>query len=102
MKQLIMMVHASVQQDLADNLRAIERVQRFSFSHIEGHGRHTGEDRSLSPRDKVVGYVPQVRVEILLEDADVAPVLETLRCADCGLVGSCVYWVLPVEHYGQM
>ncbi|MEJ2362549.1 MAG: DUF3240 family protein [Gammaproteobacteria bacterium] len=102
MKQLVMMVHANVQQDLADRLRAIEQVQGFSFSHIEGHGRHTGEDRNLSPRDKVVGYVPQVRVDIMLDEADIAPVLEALRCADCGLNGHGFYWVVPVEQYGQL
>jgi nitrogen regulatory protein P-II 1 len=102
MKQLVMVVHANVQQDLADCLRGIERVQGFSFSHVEGHGSHTGEDRNLSPRDKVVGYVPRVRVDILLEDADIAPVLEGLRCAECGIAGHGVYWVLPVEQSGRL
>lgn len=102
MKQLVMVVHSSVQQDLADRLRAIEQIQGFSFSHIEGHGRHTEEDRNLSPRDKVVGYVPRVRVEILLDEADVAPVLEALRCTDCGIAGNGMYWVLTVEQYGRL
>lgn len=102
MKQLVMVVHANVQQDLADRLRAIEQVQGFSFGHVEGHGSHTGEDRNLSPRDKVVGYVPRVRVDIMLEDADIAPVLEALRCADCGIAGNGVYWVLPVEQCGRL
>ena len=30
-------------------------------------------------RDKVVGYTPRVRVDILLEDGDVESVLDTLR-----------------------
>ena len=102
MKQLVMVVHANVQQDLSDRLRAIEQVQGFTFSHVEGHSRHTGQDRTLSPRDKVVGYVPRVRVDIMLEEADITPVLEALRCADCGISGHGVFWVTPVEQYGRL
>jgi len=102
MKQLVMVVHANVQQDLSDRLRAIEQVQGFTFSHVEGHSRHTGQDRTLSPRDKVVGYVPRVRVDIMLDEADVAPVLEALRCANCGIAGNGVYWVLDVDQYGRI
>ena len=102
MKQLSMVVQANVQQDLADRLRGIEHVQGFTFSHVEGHGRHTGDDRALSPRDKVVGYVPRVRVDILLDEADISSVLEGLRCADCGITGNGVYWVVSVEQYGRL
>jgi len=102
MKQLVMVVHANVQQDLSDRLRAIEHVRGFTFSHVEGHSTHTGQDRTLSPRDKVVGYVPRVRVDIMLEEADVEPVLKALRCADCGIAGNGVYWVTEVEEYGRL
>lgn len=102
MKQLVMVVHANVQQDLSDRLRAIKQVSGFTFSHVEGHSHHTGQDRNLSPRDKVVGYVPRVRVDIMLEDADIAPVLEALRCDDCGIAGHGVFWITPIEQYGQL
>jgi nitrogen regulatory protein P-II 1 len=102
MKQLVMVVHANVQQDLSDRLRTIAQVQGFTFSHVEGHSHHTNQDRSLSPRDKVVGYVPRVRVDIMLEDADIAPVLEALRCANCGIAGNGVFWVTPIDQYGRL
>jgi nitrogen regulatory protein P-II 1 len=102
MKQLVMVVHANVQQDLSDRLRAIAQVQGFTFSHVEGHSHNTAMDRTLSPRDKVVGHVPRVRVDIMLEEADVALVLEALRCADCGIAGNGVYWVIPVEQCGRL
>lgn len=102
MKQLVMVVHANVQQDLSDRLRGIECVRGFTFSHVEGHGSYTARDRTLSPRDKVVGYVPRVRVDILLEETDIALVLEALRCADCGIAGNGVYWVTPIEQYDRL
>ena len=102
MKNLVMVVHANVQQDLGDRLRGIRQVQGFTFSHVGGHSHHTGQDRTLSPRDKVVGYVPRVRVDIMLEDADVAVVLKALAGADCGIAGHGVYWVTQVEQYGRL
>lgn len=102
MKNLVMVVHANVQQDLSDRLRSIEQVQGFTFSHVEGHSHHTGQDRTLSPRDQVVGYVPRVRVDILLEDADIAPVIHSLRSADCGLSGNGVYWVTQIDQHGRL
>ena len=102
MKQLVMVVHANVQQDLSDRLRAIKQVHGFTFSHVEGHSHNTGQDRTLSPRDQVVGYVPRVRVDIMLEDADVATVLEALRGDDCGVTGNGVCWVSAIEQHGQL
>ncbi len=102
MKHLAMVVHANVQQDLADRLRRLERIRGFTFSHAEGHSSHTDLDRTLSPRDKVVGYVPRVRVDILLDAADVATVLDALRSSDGGIAGNGVYWVTEVEQYGRL
>lgn len=102
MKHLAMVVHAHVQQDLADRLRGLGQVKGFTFSHVEGHSSQTDRDRTLSPRDKVVGYVPRVRVDILLEDPDVATVLESLRRPDCGIAGNGVYWVTEVAQHGRL
>ena len=41
----------------------------------------------------MVGYTPQVRVDILLDDGDADNVLQALRTADCGLAGRGIYWV---------
>ena len=101
MKKLTLIVHANTQQMLADTLRGIPKVQGFNFTHIEGHGAQDERDPTLSARDLVVGYTPQVRVDIVLEDADVATVLAVLR--DNGSVtGRGVYWVAALEKFGQL
>lgn len=102
MKILVMIVHANVQQDLADRLRELDSVQGFSFSHAEGHGIRSEHDPFLSARDKVVGYVPRVRAEILLNDADVSRVLAELRKPQSGIAGQGFYWVMPVEEGGRL
>ena len=79
MKHLTLIIHTNAQQDLADQLRGMEKqVSGFTFSHVEGHGIQVESDPFLSARDKVVGYTPRVRVDILLESKDVKPVLDIL------------------------
>ena len=101
MKKLTLIVHANTQQMLADTLRSIPKVQGFNFTHIEGHGAQDERDPTLSARDRVVGYTPQVRVDIVLEDADVVIVLAVLW--DNGSVtGRGVYWVVALEEFGRL
>ncbi|MCW8899469.1 MAG: DUF3240 family protein [Gammaproteobacteria bacterium] len=102
MKHLSLIVHTSVQQDLSDQLRSLEQVPGFTFSRVEGHGVQVENDPFLSERDKVVGYTPRVRVDILLEDNNVNIVLETLRTSIPGIEGQGIYWVTAVEKNGRL
>ncbi len=95
-------LHANTQQELADQLRTLKQVSGFTFSHVEGHGAQVESDPFLSARDKVVGYTPRVRVDILLDDADVSGVLEALRQAENSVTGQGVYWIAPVEEGGHL
>lgn len=102
MKHLTLIIHTNIQQDLADQLRSIEQVSGFTFSHAEGHGVQAESDPFLSARDKVVGYTPKMRVDILLQDSDVNAVLSTLRSSTHGIKGQGIYWVTAVEENGQL
>ena len=70
MKLLTLVVHTDVQQDLARLLRSMDQVSGFTFTHAEGHGEEQETDKFLSAKDKVVGYAPRIRTELLLEDND--------------------------------
>ena len=102
MKNLTLIIHSDIEQVLADALRGFPQVSGFTFTRIEGHGTQDERDPTLSARDRVVGYTPQVRVDILLEDSDVEVVLQALRTADCGLAGRGIYWITPVEQRGRL
>ena len=102
MKNLTLIIHTNAQQDLADRLRNLEQVQGFTFSHVEGHGAHVEQDPFLSERDKVVGYTPRVRVDVLLNDADVDAVLDALRTTKRGVDGQGIYWVTAIEKNGRL
>mgnify|MGYP001582620263 CR=1 FL=1 len=102
MKNLTLIVHADIEQALADTLRGFKQVSGFTFTHVEGHGAQDERDLALSTRDRVVGYTPHVRVDVVLEDEDVDAVLAALRESRCGVAGRGVYWVADVVRQGRL
>src|SRR3989344_7673916 len=98
MKNLTLIVHADTEQALADMLRGLKQVSGFPFPHVEGHGAQDERDPQLSARDRVVGFTPHVRVDILLKGEDVDDVLRALRASGGGLAGRGVYWVADVDR----
>ncbi len=79
MKCLTLIVHASAKRDVADRLRNIPGVSGFTLVPCEGHSAETRQDAFQSVRDRVEGYVPRVRVDVVLEDAQITSVIETLK-----------------------
>jgi hypothetical protein len=62
-----------------------------------GHGLLQDPPTFETDVDRLLGYVPRVKVEILLEDAW-STVLERLRCESCS--GQGVFGVTPVVESG--
>ncbi len=102
MKVLTIVVHTNVQQELTDLLRTMDPVRGFTFSHVEGHGAEVESDAFFSARDEVVGYVPRIRGDILLEDSDVDDVLAIICETKNRISGHGIYWVTPVEKGGKL
>ena len=102
MKNLTLIVNADIQQALADVLRGLKEVEGFTFTPVEGHGPQDERDSQLSARDRVVGFTPHVRVDIVLEDEDVDAVLDALRQSNCGVAGRGHYWITKVERQGRL
>ena len=74
----------------------------FIFSHIEKHSSPLEDYVFLSARVKVVGYVPQVRVDLILENDHIRSLLEELRSAKCSFKGKYFYWVSHVDESGEL
>lgn len=100
MKHLILVIHRNLKQDAADLFHSIDQVHGFTFSDVEGYSRHP--ERGSTDRDKVEGYSPHVRVDIFLQDHDVAVVLEKLRGSPITLNKHITYWVESVAEHGQL
>ncbi len=101
MKKLSIVVHTSLQQELADCLRSL-KLDSFMFSHIEEHSAQLEQDAFLSARDKVVGYVPKVRVDVLLEEERATTLLDELRGSGVSFCGKGVYWIMEVVEAGEL
>lgn len=103
MINLTLLVDVSMKQSLADVLRGVPEVERFIFTHVEEHSHQLESDPLLSERDKVVGYVPRIRVDVQLESSAFPKVRETLFSPDSILMGRYRYWVTPItEHNGDL
>jgi len=102
MKLLTLIVHTDVQQELAALLRGMDQISGFTFTHVEGHGEEVEKDKFLSARDKVVGYAPRIRTELVLEDDALDAVLATLCDKNHSIAGQGIYWVTPLEKGGHL
>ena len=101
MKKLSMVVHTSLQQELADLLRSLQ-LDSFMFSHIEEHSSQLEHDAFLSARDKVVGYVPKIRVDVILEDDRASAVLDDIRNSEISFKGRGIYWINELDEAGEL
>ncbi len=101
MKKFSMVVHQSLQQTLADYFRS-QKLETFMFSHLEEHSSHVGKDSLLTARDKVVGYVPQVRVDVILDVDEINRLLDNIRSANAEFKGKGIYWVTDIDEFGVL
>lgn len=101
MKKLTMIIHTSLQQELADCLRSLE-LETFVFSHVEEHSAQLQHDAFLSVRDKVVGYVPQIRVDIILGNDRAKQILDDIRNLKCSFQGKGNYWISDLDEAGDL
>jgi len=102
MINLTLLVDVSIKQTLADVLRALPEIERFIFTNVEEHSHQLESDPFLSERDKVVGYVPRIRVDIQLEAEAFPKIREALFSSDRGLTGKCRYWVTPITEHSAV
>lgn len=102
MKCLTLYVHAAVQSDVVDCLRGAPEVTGFTLTECQGHSTSTGKDVFQAARDLVVGFVPRVRIEVVLEDGAVEPLLRRLRACS-GKEGTAGAWlVTDVAGFGRL
>ena len=72
------------------------------FTHIEEHSSQHKHDAFLSARDKVVGYVPKVRVDVILEEERAKTLLDELKGSRVSFGGKGIYWICDVDESGEL
>ncbi|MEA5154729.1 P-II family nitrogen regulator [Raineyella sp.] len=73
-------------------------VSGMTISEVAGYGRQRGHSEVYRGAEYTVDFVPKIRLEIVIEDADADRVVQTIVTeADTGKIGDGKIWTIPVE-----
>ena len=73
-------------------------VQGMTVSEVQGYGRQRGHTEVYRGAEYTVAFVPKVRVEVLVDDADAADVVEVIaKSAQTAAIGDGKVWSTPVD-----
>jgi nitrogen regulatory protein P-II 1 len=73
-------------------------IQGMTVSEASGFGRQRGHTEVYRGAEYTVDLVPKVRVEVVVDDADAAGVVEAIvAAAQTGKIGDGKVWIVPVE-----
>ena len=96
MKNISIVINDVNKDELSDVLKRESYITSFIFTAIECHNRQCEIDPQFSDRDLVVGHVPKIKAEILLDDEYVEQLVGVLKEVG-GLKGRCTIYVTGVE-----
>lgn len=83
--------------DVKDALKALG-VQGLTVTEVQGHGRQRGHTEVYRGAEYTIDLVPKVRLEIIVDDAQVAPVVDGIvRTARTDKIGDGKVWVSALE-----
>mgnify|MGYP000255136957 FL=1 len=84
--------------DVKAALQAIG-VKGMTVSEASGFGRQLGHSEIYRGAEYKVDLVPKVRLEVVVDDADVDSVLnEIVKAANSGSIGDGKVWVSPIDQ----
>ena len=74
-------------------------VQGMTVSEVQGFGRQRGHTEVYRGAEYTVDFVPKVRIEILVDDADATRVVDAIvAAAQTGSIGDGKVWSTPVDQ----
>jgi nitrogen regulatory protein P-II 1 len=74
-------------------------VQGMTVSEVQGFGRQRGHTEVYRGAEYTVDFVPKVRVEVLVDDADAARIIDTIVAASqTGSIGDGKVWSTQVDE----
>ncbi len=95
------LVTAVIKPHRLDEVRAALEafgVSGMTITEASGYGRQKGHTEVYRGAEYEVDLVPKVRLEIVVDDADVADIVDVVvKSAHTGKIGDGKVWVVPVE-----
>jgi nitrogen regulatory protein P-II 1 len=73
-------------------------IKGITVSEVQGYGRQRGHTEVYRGAEYKVDFVPKAQLEVLVEDADAADVVDVIvKSAQTGKIGDGKVWVVPVD-----
>jgi nitrogen regulatory protein P-II 1 len=73
-------------------------VQGLTVSEVQGYGRQRGHTEVYRGAEYTVAFVPKVRIEVVVDDADALRIIDVIvAAASTGSIGDGKVWVTTVE-----
>jgi len=83
--------------DVKDALQAAG-INGMTVSEASGFGRQRGHTEVYRGAEYTVDLVPKVRLEVLVDDADAATIVDVIvKAASTGSIGDGKVWTTPVD-----
>jgi len=74
-------------------------VQGMTVAEVKGYGRQKGHTEIYRGAEYQVDFLPKIRLEIAVADAQADRVIETIRnVANTGQIGDGKIFMLPIDH----
>ncbi len=97
MKLITAIVKPFKLDDVKDALKTIG-IQGMTVSEVRGFGRQGGHSETYRGAEYKIEFVPKVRVELVVDDADVDKAISAIRnAANTGKIGDGKVWITSVE-----
>ena len=97
MKLIVAVIKPFKLNDVKEALKTAG-VQGMTLTEAKGFGRQRGHTEVYRGAEYEVDFVPKIRVEVLVDDPQVADVVEAfISSANTGKIGDGKVWVVPVE-----
>jgi len=97
MKLVTAVVKPHKWEDVRSALEAVG-VTGMTVCEVSGYGRQKGHTEVYRGAEYDIALVPKVRIEIVVDDADVDTVVATITSsAQTGRIGDGKVWVVPVD-----
>lgn len=78
-------------------------VKGITVAEVQGYGRQKGHTEVYRGAEYTVDFLPKVKVEVLVDDANAADLLEVVvKAAHTGSIGDGKVWVTPVDAVARV
>ena len=97
MKMVMAVIKPFKLDDVKEALEAYG-IAGMTVSEVSGYGRQRGHSEVYRGAEYSVDFVPKLRIEVVIDDADAPAVVDAVvRAAQTGRIGDGKVWTVPVE-----